>query len=107
MLLLMPRLIKDEFTSLKVSSSGSGSSECRKRAAVSDAVHLARETTARSIGSRLTAYPSIIQARDGTLHVSYSYDLNRRDLPRDNDGDPAAKSIKHVHFNQACVMAGK
>ncbi len=52
-------------------------------------------------------YPSIIQARDGTLHVSYSYHLNRRDLPRDNDGDPATKSIKHVHFNQAWVMAGK
>jgi len=51
-------------------------------------------------------YPSLIQARDGTLHVSYSYHLNRRTLPRDVDGDPAAKSIKHAHFNEAWVMAG-
>jgi predicted neuraminidase len=51
-------------------------------------------------------YPSVLQARDGTLHASYSYHLNRRSLPRDGDGDPAAKSIKHVHFNEAWVMQG-
>ena len=51
-------------------------------------------------------YPSIIQARDGTLHASYSYHLNRRALPKDVDGDPAAKSIKHAHFNEAWVMQG-
>lgn len=49
-------------------------------------------------------YPSILQATDGTLHASYSYHLNRRDLPKDVDGDPAAKSIKHAHFNEAWVM---
>jgi predicted neuraminidase len=48
-------------------------------------------------------YPSIIQARDGTLHVSYSYHLAARHLPRDVDGDPAAKSIKHARFNEAWV----
>lgn len=51
-------------------------------------------------------YPSVIQARDGTIHASYSYHLNKRTLPRDMDGDPAAKSIKHVHFNEAWVMQG-
>lgn len=51
-------------------------------------------------------YPSIIQARDGTLHASYSYHLNGRNLPKDVDGDPAAKSIKHAHFNEAWVMRG-
>ncbi len=51
-------------------------------------------------------YPSIIQSQDGTLHASYSYHLGGRDLPKDVDGDPAAKSIKHVHFNEAWVMAG-
>lgn len=51
-------------------------------------------------------YPSIIQAKDGTLHASYSYHLNRRNLPKDVDGDPAAKSIKHAHFDEAWVMAG-
>ena len=50
-------------------------------------------------------YPSLIQAKDGTLHASYSYHLARRDLPKDVDGDPAAKSIKHVHFNEAWIMA--
>jgi predicted neuraminidase len=49
-------------------------------------------------------YPSMIQAKDGTLHVSYSYHLATRDLPRDVDGDTAAKSIKHAHFNEAWVM---
>jgi predicted neuraminidase len=49
-------------------------------------------------------YPSIIQARDLTLHASYSYHLGRRGLPKDVDGDPAAKSIKHAHFNEAWVM---
>jgi predicted neuraminidase len=48
-------------------------------------------------------YPSIIQAKDGTLHASYSYHLNRRTLPKDVDGDPAAKSIKHAHFNEAWI----
>ncbi len=51
-------------------------------------------------------YPSIIQARDGSLHASYSFHLSRRSLPKDVDGDPAAKSIKHAHFNEAWVMAG-
>lgn len=52
-------------------------------------------------------YPSVIQARDGTLHASYSYHLNRRNLPKDPDGDPAAKSIKHVHFNEAWIVEGQ
>ncbi len=51
-------------------------------------------------------YPSIIQAKDGTLHASYSYHLARRNLPKDVDGDPAAKSIKHAHFNEAWVREG-
>jgi hypothetical protein len=51
-------------------------------------------------------YPSVIQAKDGTLHATYSYHLNRRTLPRDRDGDPAAKSIKHVRFNEAWIEQG-
>jgi len=51
-------------------------------------------------------YPSIIQARDGTLHVTYSYHLAHSNLPKDVDGDPAAKSIKHAHFNVAWVQEG-
>ena len=51
-------------------------------------------------------YPSIIQARDGSLHASYSFHLAKLHLPKDVDGDPAAKSIKHAHFNEAWVQAG-
>jgi hypothetical protein len=51
-------------------------------------------------------YPSIIQARDGTLHASYSYHLGKREVGLDAEGKPARKSIKHAHFNRAWVMAG-
>ncbi len=51
-------------------------------------------------------YPSLIQAADGSLHASYSYHLNRKDLPKDTDGDPAAKTIRHARFNEAWVMQG-
>ena len=54
------------------------------------------ELTAANEGS--FHYPSLIQARDGSLHVSYSFFVKR-------DGQEA-KSIKHAHFNEAWVMAG-
>lgn len=40
-------------------------------------------------------YPAIIQARDGRLHVSYSYHLQ---------GSPEAKTIVHAAFDPAWVM---
>lgn len=66
--------------------------------------HLERDEAGPDAGSY--HYPSIVEAKDGTLHATYSYHLNRRSLPRDVDGDPAAKSIKHVHFNTAWIEAG-
>lgn len=55
--------------------------------------------------SRRFHYPSIIQAKDGTLHVTYSYHIEKGyDL--DADGKPRAKSIKHAHFNEAWVREG-
>ncbi len=51
-------------------------------------------------------YPSIIQAHDGTLHVSYSHFSGRADLPKDAQGRRAHKSIKHAHFNEAWIKAG-
>jgi len=51
-------------------------------------------------------YPTIIQAKDGTLHASFSYHLAKKNLPKDVDGDPSAKTIKHAHFNEAWVMQG-
>ncbi len=50
-------------------------------------------------------YPSILQARDGTLHASYSYHLGKAE-EKDADGEPARKSIKHAHFNEAWVRQG-
>ncbi len=67
--------------------------------------YLERDPAGSEAGSY--AYPSLIQARDGTLHASYSYHLSRKNLPRDRDGDPAAKSIKHAHFNEAWVINGE
>lgn len=49
-------------------------------------------------------YPSIIQARDGSLHATWSYHLNRKDLEKDSGGRILRKSIKHAHFNEAWVM---
>jgi predicted neuraminidase len=66
--------------------------------------HLESEPAGPTAGSY--SYPSIIQARDGTMHATYSFHLHRRNLPKDVDGDPAGKSIKHAHFNEAWVMQG-
>jgi predicted neuraminidase len=52
--------------------------------------HLELDTRGEGAGS--FHYPSIIQSRDGMLHVSYSYFLNH--LP---NGQPR-KSIKHAQF---------
>jgi predicted neuraminidase len=51
-------------------------------------------------------YPSIIEARDGTLHATYSYRIPDADAERDAEGRLRVKSIKHAHFNEAWVMQG-
>ena len=51
-------------------------------------------------------YPSILQARDGTLHASYSHHTAEAGAPRDAEGRPMHKSIKHAHFNEAWIRAG-
>ncbi|MCC6265517.1 MAG: exo-alpha-sialidase [Bryobacterales bacterium] len=45
-------------------------------------------------------YPSVIQASDGTIHVTYSYFLNH--IPKDGP----RKSIKHAAFNVDWVKEG-
>jgi hypothetical protein len=54
--------------------------------------HLERDEAGPNAGS--FGYPSIIQAKDGTLHASYTHAR----------GD---KSIKHAHFNIEWVLGGK
>ena len=52
-------------------------------------------------------YPSIIQARDGSLHASYSYFLNTNPVEKNADGKyKRIKAIKHAHFNEEWVTAG-
>ena len=51
-------------------------------------------------------YPSIIQARDGSLHASYSYFIPPAQARKDAEGRRIRKSIKHAHFNEAWIKAG-
>lgn len=52
-------------------------------------------------------YPSLIQARDGSLHATYSYFLPSARAAKDAEGRLVRKSIKHAHFNEAWVRGGK
>jgi predicted neuraminidase len=57
------------------------------------------ELDRRTAGAGSFSYPSVIQARDGTIHLTYSF--SRNDIPR---GEPR-QSIKHVRFNPGWVKA--
>jgi predicted neuraminidase len=52
-------------------------------------------------------YPSIIQARDGSLHASYSYFIPPAKARKDAEGRQIRKAIKHVHFNEAWIKANE
>jgi predicted neuraminidase len=69
--------------------------------------HLEHDTDADlKIGAGSYHYPSIIQARDGTLHVSYSFHQKKSDTKLDPAGKPVNESIKHAHFNEAWIRQG-
>jgi len=57
--------------------------------------HLERDERVKHLATR-SAYPSIIQGRDDTLHVVYSYHHN------DRKGAPN-KTIKYAQFGEAWV----
>jgi predicted neuraminidase len=61
--------------------------------------HLERDMRDRQIATS-SGYPSIIQGRDSTLHVVYSYHHS------DRKGGPN-KTIKYVQFNEEWIMRGK
>ena len=50
-------------------------------------------------------YPSIIQARDGTLHATYSYFVLPATAKKDDQGRVIRKAIKHAHFNEAWITS--
>jgi predicted neuraminidase len=58
------------------------------------------ELDRREQGAGSFHYPSVIQASDGTIHITYSYFLNH--LP---EGEPR-KTIKHVRINTAWIRQG-
>ena len=60
--------------------------------------HIERDMQEKGAGS--FHYPSIIQARDGSIHVTYSYFLN------DRPATAARKAIKHARFNIEWVKQG-
>jgi predicted neuraminidase len=69
--------------------------------------HLERDTDADiKAGAGSYHYPSIIQARDGTLHASYSFHQKKSETRLDPTGKPATESIKHAHFNEALIRQG-
>jgi predicted neuraminidase len=65
--------------------------------------HLEKDAPGPEAGSY--SYPSLMQARDGSLHATYSYHLNRKDVAVSSNGKPARKSIKHARFNEEWVMS--
>jgi len=69
--------------------------------------HLERDTdTDIKTGAGSYHYPSILQARDGTLHASYSFHQKKSDTRLESAGKPATESIKHAHFNEAWIRQG-
>jgi len=69
--------------------------------------HLQRDTDDDiKAGAGSYHYPSIIQARDGSLHVSYSIHQKKSETRIDSEGRPASESIKHAHFNEAWIRQG-
>ena len=51
-------------------------------------------------------YPSIIQTRDGHIHVTYSIFLPPASSAKDAQGRLVRKSTKHATFDEAWVRAG-
>jgi len=62
--------------------------------------HLERDEPGTGAGSY--HYPSVIQARDGALHATYSITIPARDHDRLGRGE----SIKHTRFTEEWVLAG-
>jgi predicted neuraminidase len=51
-------------------------------------------------------YPSVIQAKDGSLHATYSYFVPPAAAQKDSDGRLLRKAIKHAHFSEGWIKVG-
>jgi predicted neuraminidase len=51
------------------------------------------------------SYPSIIQAKDGLLHASYTFTLKGKNAQPGPDGKLQGECIKHAQFNEAWIKA--
>jgi predicted neuraminidase len=51
------------------------------------------------------SYPSIIQAKDGSLHASYTFTLKGKNARPDPDGRMQGECIKHSRFNEAWIKS--
>ena len=66
--------------------------------------HLERDA-AEAEGGRY-GYPSLIQAKDGTLHATYSYQFAKSKIVNDAQGRLMREAIRHVHFNESWILEG-
>lgn len=55
-------------------------------------------------GSARYHYPTLAQAADGSIHAVYSHHIEESAAPKDSDGKPMAKTIKHAHFNEEWIQ---
>jgi predicted neuraminidase len=54
-------------------------------------------------GAASAGYPSLIQARDGSLHATYTFNPADPDVKTDPQGRRLRATIRHAHFNEAWV----
>ncbi len=65
--------------------------------------HLERDLSGE--GAATAGYPSLMQARDGTLHATYTVNIGMR-ARKDEQGRAREKTIRYAHINEAWVRAG-
>ncbi len=64
------------------------------------------ELDGRATGPATASYPSILQARDGAIHVSYTFTAAAADTRQDAQGRILREAIKHARFNEEWILAG-